>query len=199
MFLGSLEALHQSLAVFCASCFSFSEEGLSCFTGSFLATFFSIATSFSLVLVIVLSSFSFTTLSFFTEGSAFFGGWGFLISFFLSLSLFVVGFLVCFLSLLIGAFFWGAFFWGFLLLSWPLIFLLGFLPLLDACLGFGFLFCSGFFSGWRVKVSTILEKKLCPFLLGFLFGLKLTAAFSILLLLIIESDLLELSTSSCIS
>ena len=99
--------------------------------GSFEATSFSIATSFSLALVTVLFSFSFATLSFFTEGSAFFCGLEFLISFFLSLSLFVAGlflfvagFLFCFSSLLIGAFFCV-----FLLPSWPLKFLLGFLPL----------------------------------------------------------------------
>ena len=131
MFLGSLEALPQSLAVFCISCFSFSEERLCCFIGSFGATSFSITTSFSLALVKVLFGFSFTTLSFFTEGSAFFLGLESLISFFLSLSLFVAGlclfvagFLFCFSSLLIGAFFCV-----FLLPSWPLKFLLGFLPL----------------------------------------------------------------------
>ncbi|GIT61830.1 MAG: hypothetical protein Ct9H300mP20_16570 [Gammaproteobacteria bacterium] len=129
MFLGSLEALPQSLAVFCTSCFSFSEERLCCFIGSFGATSFSIATSFSLALVTVLFGFSFTTLSFFTEGSAFFLGLEFLISFFsypysYCLSLFVAGFLFCFSSLLIGVFFCV-----FLLLSWPLKFLLGLLPL----------------------------------------------------------------------
>ena len=35
MFLGSLEALPQSLAVFWGSCFSFSEVGVCFFTGSF--------------------------------------------------------------------------------------------------------------------------------------------------------------------
>ena len=138
MFLGSLEALPQSLAAFCVSCFSLSKEGLCGFMGSFEATSFSIATSFSLALVTVLFSFSFATLSFFTEGSAFFCGLEFLISFFLSLSLFVAGlflfvaglflfvagFLFCFSSLLIGAFFCV-----FLLPSWPLKFLLGFFPL----------------------------------------------------------------------